>query len=525
MDKNILFIMADQLRADYLSCYGHPTLQTPAIDALAARGVRFDRAYVQATVCGPSRMSYYTGRYMSSHGSTYNGVPLRIGEMTIGDHLRPLGVRTALVGKTHMAADTEGMKRLGVDPGSYEGVLASQCGFEPFERDDGLWPDQSDPTDLAYNRYLRSRGYNVANPWHEYANSGRDADGNLQSGWFLRNSALPAAIREEDSETAYMTNRAMAFIDDAGKNPWCLHLSYIKPHWPYIAPAPYNQMYRSDDVIAPVRSERERQVPHPVYAAYMSHEESLNFSRDEVRNLVVPVYMGLIRQIDDHLARLWDFLEKRGLFSNTMIVLTSDHGDYLGDHWLGEKEMFHEQSVRVPLIVYDPDPTADATRGSVESNLVEAIDLAPTFVEFLGGSPAAHILEGRSLLSLTRTTKTVTPENWRAAVVSECDYSFRNARRQLGRTPSESRAYMVRTDRWKYIFYEGYRPQLFDLVDDPQEFIDRGGDPDFESVCGLLREQLFDWIRKRKTRVTLPDEAVENRTDTHKERGVYFGEW
>jgi arylsulfatase A-like enzyme len=216
--KNILFIMADQLRADYLSCYGHPTLQTPAMDWLASRGMRFDRAYVQATVCGPSRMSFYTGRYMSSHGSTYNGVPLRVGEMTIGDHLRPLGVRTALVGKTHMAADMEGMKRLGVDPNSYEGVLASQCGFEPFERDDGLWPDEMVPEDLPYNRYLRSLGYNVDNPWHDYANAGRDEDGNVKSAWYLRNSGLAAEVREEHSETAYMTDRAMDFIrGEAGR--------------------------------------------------------------------------------------------------------------------------------------------------------------------------------------------------------------------------------------------------------------------------------------------------------------------
>ena len=154
--KNILFVMADQLRADYLSCYGHPTLHTPHIDALAARGVRFSRAYVQAPVCGPSRMSFYTGRYVSSHGSTYNGIPLRIGEMTMGDHLRPLGMCVALVGKTHMAADRVGMARLGVDPYSIEGVLASECGFEPYERDDGLWP--SAPYDLPYNEYLRNLG-------------------------------------------------------------------------------------------------------------------------------------------------------------------------------------------------------------------------------------------------------------------------------------------------------------------------------------------------------------------------------
>ena len=103
--RNILFIMCDQLRFDYLGCYGHPHLKTPNIDALAARGVRFDRAYVQSPVCGPSRMSFYTGRYMRSHGANWNGFPLRVDEPTLGDHLGALGMRTVLVGKTHMAAD------------------------------------------------------------------------------------------------------------------------------------------------------------------------------------------------------------------------------------------------------------------------------------------------------------------------------------------------------------------------------------------------------------------------------------
>ncbi len=106
--KNVLFIMCDQLRWDYLSCYGHATLRTPNIDSLAERGLRFDNAYCQSPICGPSRMSTYTGRYVSSHGSHSNFAPLRIGEKNIGHHLNPLGVRTVLVGKTHMKADEEG---------------------------------------------------------------------------------------------------------------------------------------------------------------------------------------------------------------------------------------------------------------------------------------------------------------------------------------------------------------------------------------------------------------------------------
>ncbi|MEQ1612897.1 MAG: sulfatase-like hydrolase/transferase, partial [Hyphomicrobiaceae bacterium] len=112
--RNVLFIMCDQLRWDYLSCTGHPHLKTPNIDRLATRGVRFDRAFVNAPVCGPSRMSFYTGRTVFSHGATWNYVPLPIGEFTIGDYLIPQGVRVAVAGKTHITEDAAGRARLGL---------------------------------------------------------------------------------------------------------------------------------------------------------------------------------------------------------------------------------------------------------------------------------------------------------------------------------------------------------------------------------------------------------------------------
>ena len=155
---NVLWIMADQLRWDYLSCYGHPHLHTPNIDKLAKRGVKFDRAYVQSPVCGPSRMSAYTGRYTRSHGATWNGFPLRVGEPTLGDHLREIGVRPVLVGKTHMIPDFEGMKRLGIDPESEVGQRVSQCGFEAFDRDDGLHPLGPYDPNPRYNAWLKERG-------------------------------------------------------------------------------------------------------------------------------------------------------------------------------------------------------------------------------------------------------------------------------------------------------------------------------------------------------------------------------
>ncbi len=184
--------------------------------------MRFDRAYVQSPFCGPSRMSYYTGRYCHSHGSTWNGFPLRVGEPTLGDHLRPLGVRAALVGKTHMKPDTKGMEWLGIDPGSTIGVLLSECGFEPFERDDGLHPDGPYDPAPAYDNYLRQHGFRGRNPWEEWANSAEGDDGEILSGWLMRYGNLPARVPDEHSETPYMTQRAIDFMQTGGRSALAL---------------------------------------------------------------------------------------------------------------------------------------------------------------------------------------------------------------------------------------------------------------------------------------------------------------
>jgi arylsulfatase A-like enzyme len=520
--RNFLFIMCDQLRHDYLSCYGHPTLETPNIDAVAARGVQFNNAYCQSPVCGAARMSAYTGRYMVSHGSTWNNVPLAVGEFTMGDYLRGAGVRTALVGKTHHVADAEGMARLAVDPVSEVGVLVSQCGFEPYDRDDGLHPDQKVNPNLAYNNYLRAKGYEAENPWHTFANSVEDENGEVQSGWHMRNSHLPARVKEEDSETAYMTRQAMAFIDECQDDSWCLHLSYIKPHWPYIVPAPYHNMYGHNDLLPVVRSQAERDDPHPVHAAFMSHEDSQSFSQDHIREHVIPAYMGLIKQIDDHIGHLMGFLEKNGRLDDTMIVFTSDHGDYLGDHWLGEKDLFHEPSSKVPMIVVDPDDAANATRGMKRDELVEHIDLLPTFLDSLGAEAQTHRLEGLSLLPLLHDPA---PQTWRDAAFSEAEFAVRSARLELGLEPHECRAFMVRTAEWKYIFYEKYRPQLFDMLNDADELHDLGESADHVEISAQLHERLFKWLRTRPIRGTLSEKAISQRTGKSKQAGYLIGVW
>jgi arylsulfatase A-like enzyme len=516
--RNVLFIMCDQLRADYLSCAGHPHLKTPAIDSLAARGVLFPRAYVQSGVCGPSRMSYYTGRYVFSHGATWNRVPLSLREKTIGDYLRPAGIRVALAGKTHVLPDLDGLERYGIEGGSAIAALMRAGRFEELDRYDGHSPPGEES---GYADYLRQQGYNSDDPWSDYVISADGPDGPV-SGWQMRNVHLPARVAEEHSETAYMTREAMRFVADVGDKPWFLHLSYVKPHWPYMAPAPYHNMYGEKDCLPLNRDERELEGQHPVLAAYRQHEESQSFSRADAPGIVRPAYMGLIRQLDDWLGRLFEHLKKLGRFDDTLILFTADHGDFLGDHWLGEKEMFYEEAQRVPFIVYDPDPAADSTRGTVDERFVEAVDVVPTCLAALEQPASDHLVEGRSLLPLLRGGKV---EHWRDAVFSELDYSFREARRILKRGPRDCRAMMVRTDRWKYVWWQDFRPMLFDLVNDPKELRDLGADSAHADIRREMEERLAAWLKARKTRITVDDAYVEARTATHKKHGIFFGVW
>ena len=521
---NVLWIMADQLRWDYLSCYGAKHIDTPNIDWLAQNGMRFNRAYVQSPVCGPSRMSFYTGRYVRSHGATWNGFPLRVGEPTLGEHLRDLNVKCSLVGKTHMTPDVEGMRRLGIEPDSTIGALVSECGFDVFSRDDGT--NSTDyPGHCAedYNNYLREHGMGGDNPWEEWANTAIGPNGELLSGWLLENAPYAAKVPQEHSETAWLTTRGIEYIEAQGDQPWLCHLSYIKPHWPYLVPAPYNNMYSVSDVPAVNRSAAERDSTHPLMQAWMDMRVSQSFSRDEIRDIVAPVYMGLIKELDDELGRLFDYMKGKGRMEDTMIVFCSDHGDNMGDHWLGEKDLFHDCSARVPLLIYDPRSEANATRGTVTNALVEGVDLTPTFLSYFGGEAKPHIIEGRSLQPFLHNE--ISDQNlsqWREFCVSEYDYSTREARRAVSVDQSDARLVMIFDGRWKYVHVETMRPMLFDLLNDPNEVADLGDNPDFANELERLKQWHFDWSRQHHNRITLSADTVEAMTDAREPPGIFI---
>jgi arylsulfatase A-like enzyme len=212
--------------------------------------------------------------------------------------------------------------------------------------------------------------------------------------------------------------------------------------------------------------------------------------------------------------------------NDTVIIFTSDHGDYLGDHWLGEKELFHEESVRIPFIVYEPSMASDVSRGKVDDRLVESIDLVPTLIDIAGGNIPNHILEGRSLLPLLHGEN---PKNWRSYVVSESEYASRIAFWDLGLEAHEARATMIRTEDWKYIFHESFRPELFDMKNDPEELCDLGEDQAYNTILQEMRDLMFESLRRRRTRTTRDNDYMKIRAKhalaNNSKRPVYIGVW
>lgn len=463
--------MTDQMRADCLSAMGHPVVKTPHLDALAGDGVLFREAYVQAAVCGPSRMCFYTGRYPHATRSPWNEVPLPGDEQTMGHYFSRAGYRTALCGKTHYTPDPF------TDPQSQpdDGIrLDTLAGMETWELNDGRG--------AGWMQYLRDKGYRdkvASNPFAVDMPADADKD----------RSAYPTQVRKEDSDTAYITDRAIDFMKDTGDTPWFLHLSYYKPHQPTVAPYPYNEMYDPADSPSPNRIPEELENPHPFHIPYRTERKGVDYDEEHIWRQRRATYYGLITEIDDHLGRLFDHMKATGLWDNTLILFTSDHGEYMGDHWMFEKELFYDEAYRVPFIIRDPRPEADATRGTECDGFVESLDAVPTFLNACGlDTPEA--IQGRSL---TQWLHGETPADWRTEVHADWDFRFYWTPKKLGMPPDKCRGWMIRDHRFKYWHFNGMPDVLFDLEKDPQELHNIAEDPDYADVIQDYLLKLIDW--------------------------------
>lgn len=472
---NVLFITVDQLRYDSLSCSGHPLVKTPHIDRLAKHGTRFENAFVQSAVCAPSRACLYTGRYVHNHRVRFNEVPFGAGEKTIADYFHAAGYRSALIGRTHFTPITE------------------TYGFEYYAYYDGL------PSKDAYSKYpdyLRQCGYSdydvKTRYWPKELNPilGQEAyPEDFQEAFY------PSKIADEHSDTAYLTNEAIRFMNETVDRPWMLHLSYWKPHLPFSVSEPYHSMYRPDEVPMPQLLENELDEKPPLQKLFREERRG-NFLDDEkLLRQIRAVYYGMITQIDDHLGRLFEEMERMGLMGNTLIVFTSDHGEYLGDHYMVEKELFYEQAIHVPLILHLPGVIP---KNTVNRDFIESVDILPTCLD-AANLAIPNAVMGSSLLPLLYGEEV----SWRQEVFAEWDFQYYHSRKRLQLKPQVCKATMVRSKAWKYVHYSDQPCELYHLTQDPAEFYNLADRPECKEKVEEMRLKILNW--RMRTEDTEPE--------------------
>ncbi len=492
---NVLFITVDQWRAECLSHLGHPVVRTPNLDRIAARGVTFRNHYAQSAPCGPSRASIYTGMYAMNHRSVTNGTPLDARHTNIALEARALGYDPVLFGYTDTSVDPRTVAADDPRLRTYEGVLP---GFHAVcHLPEGAWNPWHD--------WLVERGYPIeqSGPWRSWIEEPAPGyDGTEKWG----QHRAPTRYRAEHSPTAFLTNQLLEYLDrsTATDAPWFVHASYLRPHPPFFAPEPFNTMYDPNTVPMPTRAptDVDEGATHPMLASVMGIEW-LSGPRDEhqIRQLRA-TYYGMQTEVDVHIGRLLDWLDDRDQANRTIVIVTSDHGEQLCDHYLMQKLGFFDQSYHVPLLVADPRAELDAGRGQIVDAFTENVDVLPTVLDLLG-APIPLQCDGRSLHPwLTGAV----PEYWRDEAHWEWDLrepAHRVFEQLYGVTMEELSLAVLRDAHGKYVQFGGY-PALpsvfFDLDEDPGELHNRAADPAYAATVLDYAQRMLAWRMRHAER-------------------------
>jgi arylsulfatase A-like enzyme len=469
---NVLLITVDQWRADCLGRLGHACLRTPHLDALARRGVLFRRHFSQATPCGPARASLHTGMYALNHRSVTNGTPLDARHTELAAEAKKAGYRPVLFGYVDRSLDPRGRDPADPRLRTYEGL--TPC-FEVelyLPTDNAAW--------LAHLERRRGRAWTLAE-------------------LFGGELGAPAPYPAEDSETAFLADTFLGWLERRqAADPWFAHLTFLKPHPPLVAPAPYHALYDPEQVPAPVRaaSLEAEAAAHPWLEAKLALPKDDSWydkpaSRDEgsIRRARA-IYYGLIAEVDHHIGRVVAALDLWGELDRTLILITADHGEMLGDHWLLGKSGFFPQAFHVPLIVVDPSP--GAARGRVVEAFTEQIDLMPTILERIGLEPPLQC-DGRSLLPWLEGS---TPAGWRRAAHYEHDFrdlETLDFERALGLASDRCGLCARRSEDYAYVHFNGLAPLCYDLRQDPDQFRNIAADPGRAAEVLEQAQALLTW--------------------------------
>jgi arylsulfatase A-like enzyme len=510
---NFLLFITDQHRVDYLSCYGHPVLKTPHIDSIAARGTRFTRFYVATPVCMPNRATLMTGRMPSVHGARSNGSPLPLHSNTFVDALRAAGYATALVGKSHLQNFTEFpamLKRAPARAGdqvldaSFAEARKPLPGDGPYDQEHPKrWQSGSD-FDMKLPFYgfehvdlATAHGDHVGGHYYVWLKQQRsDADAlRDHNNQLPHDYACPQAYRtpipEDLYPTAYVAQKSCEWLDRyaAGdrSRPFFLMSSFPDPHHPFTPPGRYWSMYRPQDLALPASFQHgNRLLARSVAWALAQREsgkavltEQAAFAVDEREaREAMALSCGMIAMIDDAIGRVLTRLGDSGLADNTVVIFTTDHGDFLGDHRLLLKGPAHFDGItHVPFIWAEPGARAPRTTDVLGGTL----DIASTILDRAGVQPYNGI-QGGSLLPAIAGEGALS----RASMVIEDEAQ----RATLGH-PAPPRLRTLITRRWRLTINRGDPwGELYDLQNDPHELDNLFEDRDHRGVRAELMEEL-----------------------------------
>ncbi|MEM8811266.1 MAG: choline-sulfatase [Pseudomonadota bacterium] len=435
---NILLIMADQLAPQFTGAYGHPLVKTPHLDALAARGARFDTAYCNAPLCAPSRFSFMAGQLVTRIAAYDNASEFPAAIPTFAHALRSMGYHTCLSGKMHF-----------VGPDQLHG-------FEERLTTDIY------PSDFAWTADWELPDERI-DKWYHNMDSVREAG-----------TATATFQIDYDEEVAFAANRRL--FDYARKNagPFCMVASFIHPHDPYVARPEWWDLYDHAAIDMPKhvlgRDQQDafsRRLMDGIEASVVSVTD------DEVRN-ARHAYYANISYFDSKIGELLTTLQETGQIDNTIVIVTADHGDMLGERGLWYKMNFFEHSARVPLVVAGP-----GVANRTVPNACSLVDLAPTLIDFAvgGGAPEPDFpltFDGRSLRPLAIGDEDPVDE----AIGEYCA--------EMTAHP----VFMIRRGPYKYIHCDADPALLFDLLNDPGETTNLATDPAHASAAQAFADEV-----------------------------------
>ena len=434
--KNVVVIMSDEHDPRIMGCSGHPFVKTPHLDALARRGIRFTNAYTPSPICVPARAAFATGLRVHQIRLWDNAMPYTGEQRGWGHVLQEHHVRVESIGKLHYRSveDPAGFdeEHLPMHVVGGHGMVWASI-RDPFRpRVDGprMLGDRIGPGESSYTQYDRA-----------------------------------------------VTQRAVQWLKEAAarneEHSFVLYVGLVAPHFPFVVPDEYFNLYPLDSLPEPKLHPSNGYQRHPwvqEYADFMGSEDRFADAQERLRAFAA--YYGLCSWLDHNVGQIVRALDDSGLADSTQVIYTSDHGDNLGARGVWGKSTLYEESVKVPMLMAGPGITA-----SVCETPVDLLDLFPTILEGAGIDPAPEMQDrpGRSLLEVAMSE----PEPDRP-ILSEYHAAGSN-----------SAGFMLRKGRWKYHHYVGFRPELFDLQEDPEELRDLAEDPTYAGVLENMRLALY----------------------------------